>query len=296
MLDSARPSDRSGGGHRPDAGLTRRQRPAVRGRRQRMQEPRLSHPDASRHARRRRRRERRPRCTTPTAPTPAAADAASSRSCGWRSLLLGLGAARAGLDGLRDDDGGRPRPARRSRTARSTRTRSELGARRRARPARSAILTGNQNRILVSYGEISPEHASNAVIAIEDRRFYEHKGVDCKGIGRALVQDVAAAARRAGRLDDHAAVREERARGAERPDRLPEAARGRARLPPRAQVVEGEDPHRVPEHDLLRQRRLRDRGRPRGRTSASQHPGCGTRARPLRARARAVRGGAAGRR
>ena len=30
----------------------------------------------------------------------------------------------------------------------------------------------------------------NAVIAIEDRRFYSHKGVDYTGIGRALVQDV----------------------------------------------------------------------------------------------------------
>ena len=42
--------------------------------------------------------------------------------------------------------------------------------------------------------------------------------------------------------------------------RVPEAARGRARLPPHAQVVEGADPQRLPEHDLLRQRRLRDRG------------------------------------
>ena len=30
----------------------------------------------------------------------------------------------------------------------------------------------------------------NAVIAIEDRRFYEHEGVDYKGIARALSQDV----------------------------------------------------------------------------------------------------------
>ena len=63
----------------------------------------------------------------------------------------------------------------------------------------------------------------------------------------------------AGRLDDHAAVREGRARGARRAHGLPEAARGRARLPPHAQVVEGQDPHRVPQRDLLRQRRLRDR-------------------------------------
>ena len=52
-----------------------------------------------------------------------------------------------------------------------------------------ATLTGNQNRILVRDDEISV-NIKNAVIAIEDRRFYEHEGVDYRGISRALVQDV----------------------------------------------------------------------------------------------------------
>src|SRR5918997_2519248 len=54
---------------------------------------------------------------------------------------------------------------------------------------RIARLTGNLNRILVSEGEISP-HIKNAVISIEDRRFYSHEGVDYTGIGRALWQDI----------------------------------------------------------------------------------------------------------
>jgi penicillin-binding protein 1A len=54
---------------------------------------------------------------------------------------------------------------------------------------RIAKLTGNLNRILVSEGEISP-NLKNAVIAIEDRRFYSHEGVDFMGIGRALWQDI----------------------------------------------------------------------------------------------------------
>jgi penicillin-binding protein 1A len=54
---------------------------------------------------------------------------------------------------------------------------------------RVARLTGNLNRILVSEGEISP-HIKNAVISIEDRRFYSHEGVDYTGIGRALWQDI----------------------------------------------------------------------------------------------------------
>ena len=51
------------------------------------------------------------------------------------------------------------------------------------------VLTNNQSRVLVNYGDISP-YMRNAIIAIEDRRFYENSGVDVRGIGRALVQDV----------------------------------------------------------------------------------------------------------
>jgi penicillin-binding protein 1A len=52
-----------------------------------------------------------------------------------------------------------------------------------------AKLTGAQNRILDDSGEISP-NVKNAVIAIEDKRFYEHSGVDYRGIARAVLQDV----------------------------------------------------------------------------------------------------------
>ena len=51
------------------------------------------------------------------------------------------------------------------------------------------VLTNNQSRILVAYDQIAPA-MRNAVIAIEDRRFYENSGVDLRGIGRALVQDI----------------------------------------------------------------------------------------------------------
>jgi penicillin-binding protein 1A len=50
-------------------------------------------------------------------------------------------------------------------------------------------LTSNQNKILLSSGQISP-NVKNAVISIEDSRFYEHTGVDFQGIGRALVKDI----------------------------------------------------------------------------------------------------------
>ena len=115
-----------------------------------------------------------------------------------------------------------------------------------------------------------------AVVAIEDQRFYEHRGVDFQGIARAVCPGRRSPARPAGRLDDHPAVRQERARGAGQPNGLPEAPRGGARLPPRAPVVQGQDPHRVPELDLLRRGRLRDRGR-RATYFGCNHPGCGER-------------------
>jgi penicillin-binding protein 1A len=50
-------------------------------------------------------------------------------------------------------------------------------------------LTSDQNKILLSSGQISP-NMKNAVVAIEDARYYEHEGVDFQGIGRALVKDI----------------------------------------------------------------------------------------------------------
>jgi penicillin-binding protein 1A len=51
-----------------------------------------------------------------------------------------------------------------------------------------ARLTGNENRILIDPQDISP-NIKNAVIAIEDKRFYTHKGVDWRGMVRAAFAD-----------------------------------------------------------------------------------------------------------
>jgi penicillin-binding protein 1A len=50
-------------------------------------------------------------------------------------------------------------------------------------------LTSDQNKILLTSGQISP-NMKNAVVAIEDARFYEHNGVDFQGIARALIKDI----------------------------------------------------------------------------------------------------------
>jgi penicillin-binding protein 1A len=51
-------------------------------------------------------------------------------------------------------------------------------------------LSSDQNKILLNSAQISP-NMKNAVVSIEDARFYENDGVDLRGIARALVSDFA---------------------------------------------------------------------------------------------------------
>jgi penicillin-binding protein 1A len=67
--------------------------------------------------------------------------------------------------------------------------RSENSILRDVRGKQLAVLTGNENRILVDSEDISPS-IKHAVIAIEDRRFYSHKGLDYQAIARALWADI----------------------------------------------------------------------------------------------------------
>ncbi len=53
-----------------------------------------------------------------------------------------------------------------------------------------ATLRGAESRILISTNDIAPI-MQQAIVAIEDKRFYEHNGVDLRGIGRAVWADVA---------------------------------------------------------------------------------------------------------
>jgi penicillin-binding protein 1A len=51
------------------------------------------------------------------------------------------------------------------------------------------LLTGNQKRLFLREDQIAPV-MKQAIIAIEDQRFYTNDGVDLRGIGRALYQDI----------------------------------------------------------------------------------------------------------
>ena len=60
-----------------------------------------------------------------------------------------------------------------------------------ARPHILAVLRGDESRVIVSSSEIAPV-LKRAVVAIEDRRFYQHQGLDYPSIARALLTDVLA--------------------------------------------------------------------------------------------------------
>ena len=152
------------------------------------------------------------------------------------SSSLGLVAARVRLLDLRDHDGRRPGPAASSRTAPSTR-RAELG---RLRPRRRAARDPDRQRAAdpASSPTRSRPNMKQAVVAIEDQRFYEHRGVDFQSASAAPSTRTSSPARpaRAPRRSPSSSSRT-RSRAQNSRTDLPEAARGGARLPARAPVV-----------------------------------------------------------
>ncbi len=52
-----------------------------------------------------------------------------------------------------------------------------------------AVLRGSESRVLINGRQIAPM-MKQAIVAVEDKRFYEHRGVDMRAIGRAFWADV----------------------------------------------------------------------------------------------------------
>jgi penicillin-binding protein 1A len=52
-----------------------------------------------------------------------------------------------------------------------------------------AVLRGRESRVLVEQDETSP-WIRKAIVAVEDKRFYDHRGIDLRGIARAIWADV----------------------------------------------------------------------------------------------------------
>ena len=62
------------------------------------------------------------------------------------------------------------------------------------------------NRLKVSLSEVSP-YFIDALLAREDTRFYQHKGIDWRGIARALVRDLLSWIGQRRREQHHSAAR-----------------------------------------------------------------------------------------
>ncbi len=52
-----------------------------------------------------------------------------------------------------------------------------------------AVLRGDENRVLLKTEDIAPI-MRQAIVSVEDQRFYEHNGIDLRGVARALWADV----------------------------------------------------------------------------------------------------------
>ena len=52
-----------------------------------------------------------------------------------------------------------------------------------------AVLRGEESRVLVATGDIAPI-MRQAIVSVEDQRFFDHKGIDDRGVARALWADV----------------------------------------------------------------------------------------------------------
>ena len=185
-------------------------------------------------------------------------DARSSPGVRKLRLLLdpGLpGGAGAGLDAVRDDDRGRLRPAA-DREPRAVRGRAQLlPVRRQGRPI--GLLAPPNHNVIDNFGRLGVQPASDRLDrgqALLDRLRRRHPGHRARGRRRRRP----AAATRAPRRSPQQFVKNALAQEGNRTI-FEKLARGGAGVPAHPPVEQGEDPPRVPELDLLRQRRLRDR-------------------------------------
>ena len=123
-----------------------------------------------------------------------------------------------------------------------------------------------------------PVHVQHALLAAEDRSFYQNKGVSPTGIGRALVAAVKGGPTQGG-VHDHPAVRQELLPHPG-PDPDPQGQGADHLAQDRPAEVQVRDPGRLPQHHLLRPRRLRHPDRVQGVLRQGRLPAHGERGRP----------------
>ena len=107
-----------------------------------------------------------------------------------------------------------------------------------------------------------PKYVRDAFVATEDRRFYEHNGLDWRGVFRAVARNFSAGGIRQGfsTITMQVAHNSFLARPLSRPLAAPQARRAAALAAARARAHQGPDPRALPQRHLPRQRRERHRG------------------------------------
>ena len=118
-----------------------------------------------------------------------------------------------------------------------------------------------------------PQLVKDATIAIEDERFYKHKGVDYEGVVRAAIKNLAARET----VQGGSTITMQLVRTlyiSQRAHVHAQDPRGQARRGARGRALEGVDPREVPRHDPVRhgRRPVRDRRQGRGEDLLLQEP------------------------
>ena len=117
---------------------------------------------------------------------------------------------------------------------------------------------GSEKRTVVPYAAI-PKVLVQAVVAAEDADYFQHGGLDYRGMLRAFIEDVLRGRTRARRIDHHPAGGQDAAPVAGA-DHAPQGAGDHPRPAAVAEAVEGGRPLPLPQPDLLRPWPLRLRG------------------------------------
>ena len=92
-----------------------------------------------------------------------------------------------------------------------------------------------ENSQPVSLAQVPP-HVITAFLAVEDKEFYSHDGVNIRSLVRATLSNFSSDVRPAGRLDDHHAGRQERLPRRARAGRSLQAAAGPLRADARSRA------------------------------------------------------------
>jgi penicillin-binding protein 1A len=116
---------------------------------------------------------------------------------------------------------------------------------------------GEERRAVVSIKDV-PQPLINAIVAAEDERFYQHRGVDYVGVARAAMSNFVSVA--CARAPAPSPCRSRATSSCQRKNAHPQVQRDAARVQDRGEPAQGPDPRALHQPDLSRAEGLRIRG------------------------------------